>query len=430
MNKTKEYKIIVAHPGKQHSFQLAKALKKDNMLFKYITTVYIKKRSLTNILVKIFLKGDNKKKASTRITNDLNENDVVQFNEFYALITLFLSRIKILNKFYLHWTGWVASNFYKKVMRYAKKNNVDAVIVYDGYSDKHFEIIGDTNIISIMDVSIASRQYLKTIFEEEINKFGIKEIKESHYEYWNNKMMSEDLKGIKSCNHFLAPSKFVEKSLMYCGIQKNKIKIVPYGVDVKKFNINSNGKSKGKLKLIYVGQVSYRKGIHHLLQVVSLLDDVELTICGEYDENSQLYLTYKNFENIKFIGFVTRDILTMKYQESDIFVLASLGEGLALVGLEALACGLPLICTENTGVNDLIKDYENGIVIPASNKEALNNAINWFKENYEALPRMKEKARESALKYTWEVYHINVVKSIKNILENRENSSNEKNSTL
>lgn len=416
----KNYKIIVAHPGKQHSFQLAEALKKDNILFKYATTVYAKKWSLTNIFTKLFLRGDNFKKASTRKSNALDEDDIIQFNELYALITLILSRINILNKFYLHWTGWVASNFYKKVMIYAKKNKVDAVIVYDGYSNKHFEIIENTNIISIMDVSIASRKYLKTIFEAEIKEYGINKIKENHYEYWNRKMMDEDIRGIKTCKYFLAPSMFVKKSLLYCGIDENKIELVPYGVDVKKFNIDKKIIDKNKLKLIYVGQVSYRKGMHHLLEVVSLLEDVQLTICGGYEVDSDLYCKYSKYKNIIFEGFVTRDILKSKYQEADVFVLASLGEGLALVGLEALACGLPLICTENSGVNDLINNYENGIVIPASNQKALKDAIKWFEENRGYLPKMKQKAREVSIKYSWEIYHKNVAMSIRDILEREE----------
>lgn len=416
----KKYNIIVAHPGKQHSFELAEALKKEGLLFKYITTVYLKDKSITKIIYERLLKGNSFKKAATRKSLALDDNDVLQINEFYGLITLLLSRIHFLKKIYLHWSGWVASNFYKKVMKYAKLNKVDAVIVYDGYSNKHFEILNESNIIKIMDVSIAARKYLKNIFKQEIEKYNVKDIKAEHYEYWNPKMAQNDIKAISESDYFLVPSEFVKNSLVYCGINKKRIQKVPYGVNVNKFKPNYKSKSDNNLNLIYVGQINYRKGIHHLLKVVSSMKNVNLSLCGVYDENSMLYQKYKNNKNIKFEGFITRDILEKKYQEADVFVLASLGEGLALVGLEALACGLPLICTENTGVNDIIINYENGIVIPTSNEDALYDAINWFICNLESLPQIKKKARESALKYTWENYHTNVIVAIENIMKNRE----------
>ena len=68
-------KVIVVHPGKQHSFRLAEALKKDNMLLNYVTTVYDKKYSLTHLFGS-FLKGDNKKRFLTRKSEIFDENVV------------------------------------------------------------------------------------------------------------------------------------------------------------------------------------------------------------------------------------------------------------------------------------------------------------------------------------------------------------------
>ena len=56
------YKIIVAHPERQHSFYLASAMKKAGMLDKYITTIYDRPQSMTN-KIKRFLKGNNQKKG-------------------------------------------------------------------------------------------------------------------------------------------------------------------------------------------------------------------------------------------------------------------------------------------------------------------------------------------------------------------------------
>lgn len=81
-------KVIVAHPGKQHSFQLATALTKAGILDKYVTTVYLKPKSLTSILLKL-AKGDLGKKISTRKCETLKDNDVKTFNELGVIMTLF-----------------------------------------------------------------------------------------------------------------------------------------------------------------------------------------------------------------------------------------------------------------------------------------------------------------------------------------------------
>ena len=91
-----------------------------------------------------------------------------------------------------------------------------------------------------------------------------------------------------------------------------------------------------------------------------------------------IYLNYKNCSNIHFRGFVTHDILAQYYKNADVFVLPSLSEGFAQVSLEAMSCGLPVLCTKNSGCNDAVNNYETGIVIEPSNRKQLQDAISWF----------------------------------------------------
>ena len=100
-------------------------------------------------------------------------------------------------------------------------------------------------------------------------------------------------------------------------------------------------------------------------------------------------------------------------QDSDVFVLPSLAEGLAIVILESLASGLPVICTERSGGNDAITNYENGIVVKAGDEEDLYKAILWMRNNREKLPALSLKAHETAKDYTWDNYSCKLVKSLK-----------------
>ena len=86
-------KVIVAHPGRQHSFRVAKALKDGGMLYKYATTVYNKESSILMRIIKLFLNKDNYDRAQRRKCNDLKDDDVVQFCEIDGLLLLALQRI-------------------------------------------------------------------------------------------------------------------------------------------------------------------------------------------------------------------------------------------------------------------------------------------------------------------------------------------------
>ena len=85
--------IIVAHPFQQHSFKTANALKSEGNLFKYVTTVYLKKGTLTYFLAQKVLKGDNLKRVSGRKTEALDDIEVVTLSEWANLILLALQRI-------------------------------------------------------------------------------------------------------------------------------------------------------------------------------------------------------------------------------------------------------------------------------------------------------------------------------------------------
>ena len=94
-----EKKIIIAHPGRQHSFRVASELKKNDLLFKYITTVYDKDSSHIMKIVKKFISGDNLRRANGRKNEDISDEDVIQFCEISGLIEILLARFDKKKKF-------------------------------------------------------------------------------------------------------------------------------------------------------------------------------------------------------------------------------------------------------------------------------------------------------------------------------------------
>ncbi len=93
--------------------------------------------------------------------------------------------------------------------------------------------------------------------------------------------------------------------------------------------------------------------------------------------------------------------LVRLFQQADIFVLPSLAEGFGHVYLEALACGVPIICTDNTGGADIIRHGESGWILPAGDPVALADCLSWALAHRRHLREMREAARAVAEQYSW-----------------------------
>lgn len=412
-------KVIVAHAERQHSFFLATAMKEAGMLDKYITTIYDRPRSLTN-RVKRLLKGNTLKKASGRRCAALDDMEVVQINEFYNLVITFLSRFPVLRDLCRKLRNYNGRSFGVKVAKYAIKHNVDAVIMFDGYAYTCFEYLKKKapGIKCILDVTIMSRPFTRKVFDEIAERTQDPDLKKENFYLYDEEFLKNYQKEYDYGDFFLVGSQIVKKSVEFCGVDETAIVVNPYGVDIKKFFAVPKEKVSGPLKLIVVGQLNRRKGIHQLLEVVTKYssDDVTLDLIGGFESTSDIYLKYKDCENVKFHGFITHDTLYKMYQESHVFALPSFAEGMALVGLEALASGLPLLCSDCTGINDLVIQYENGIVTHAGDMNEIKAGIDWFRENMDRIPEMSINARKKAEEYSWEAYYKRTIEHINRFL--------------
>jgi glycosyltransferase involved in cell wall biosynthesis len=140
-----------------------------------------------------------------------------------------------------------------------------------------------------------------------------------------------------------------------------------------------------------------------------------LVIIGNIcDDARKLIKEYQNEESIRFVGFADP---REEYKQSDIFVFPSLEEGSALVTYEALASGLPLITTFNSG--SIIRDGKEGIIIPIRDVNAIKEKILYFYKNPKEIKKMAKNARKRVEEFTWKDYEKKVAQAYKKILKNR-----------
>ncbi|KSU82077.1 Glycosyltransferase involved in cell wall bisynthesis [Fictibacillus enclensis] len=226
-------------------------------------------------------------------------------------------------------------------------------------------------------------------------------------------MIKRKLKEYDIADYILVPSQFVYNSMLENGIKKEKLIYVPYGYDSSLFYRVPPALQNESLKLIFVGQIGYRKGVKYLLDAIANLKfnnyNVDLTLVGGIDKNFKDEL--KKYKDIyKHIDFISQNELLKLYNNSHIFILPSLCEGSAVVTYEALGCGLPLIVTNNTG--SVIENKKEGLIVQPSSVENIETAIKYFLNNPTEIERMSNNALKKAKEYTWEKYGERLVEQI------------------
>jgi glycosyltransferase involved in cell wall biosynthesis len=414
-------KVIVAHPERQHSFQLATALKKSGMLYKYVTTVYDKPSSFLMRLVKKFLGSNNLERANKRRCKALEDSDVVQFCEWQGMLALLILRIDRTLFFENWWRKYYNGCFQKNLAKYIikHKDEISAVISYDTSSDILFDIL-DRNapeIVKIIDHAHPSRFYLHDVYKTvDSGPFRITYESEAGGFLKDRKVAEKFKDEILKADFHIVASSFSKKAAMYSGVPENKIAVCPYGVDTNKFKPAPN-KNNSTFKVLFVGQVNQRKGIYQLLEAAKRLNgnDIQFDITGRGREfHAELYEPYRQYVN--FYGHVSFEQLLDLFANSHIFVFPTLGEGYGLVLLEALSAGLPVITTPNCAGTDIIKDGYNGFIVDAGDTEALQEKIIWFKNHPDTLKIMSNNAIASIQNYTWEHYYNKIVEAVKQMI--------------
>ncbi|HEX6384410.1 MAG TPA: glycosyltransferase family 4 protein [Anaerolineae bacterium] len=217
------------------------------------------------------------------------------------------------------------------------------------------------------------------------------------------------------------PSSFVYDSFLAEGFTADRLFLVPYGVDIDHFIPATKPPASDHFVLLFVGQVSLRKGIPYLLKAWQQLNlpQAKLWLAGRVAPNAEAFVAgYAGDATIRFLGHV-HDPRPL-YQQASAFVLPSIEEGSALVTYEAMASALPLIYTHNTGA--IARDGIEGIQIPIRDVDALAAAIERLYWQPELRWELGQNARRRAKAYTWQKAGEKLLAAYHAALERRQSS--------
>lgn len=192
--------------------------------------------------------------------------------------------------------------------------------------------------------------------------------------------------------------------LLSRGVKKDRIKIVPNGVDdvffTAKMNRNQNLEKKERKIILNVATLNRIKGQELLLNAIPNMknQDAEFWLVGPLEDSSkEIIEKAKGFPNVKIMGPKKKEELLQIYAQADIFVLPSKFEPFGIVALEAMAAGLPVVATKHGGTKNFVKKPFGLIIDPYDAKE-LANALDFFLEN----PYTSDEGYEKAKDYTWD----------------------------
>lgn len=189
-------------------------------------------------------------------------------------------------------------------------------------------------------------------------------------------------------------SQWARDSMVSRGVPKHKIEVLPQPVDLKRFQPQSrkNGVN-GPLRVCFVGILSPAKGFAYLTQAVKAVgaERAQLEIVGATGNRQTRRLFAKESAGI-LVTTAPGDPVPA-YRRAELFVLPSLHDGFGFVVAEAMACGLPVVVTEDCGAASLVQEGESGWIVPAGKVEPLAKAMNEALTRRHDLPRMGRNGR-------------------------------------
>jgi len=381
--------VSVSVGGKFHMFNLAQQLEKSGHL-KQLITSYPK--------FEVIKYGIPKNKINSVLVKEIIERGWNKLPYFFKNLynpQYFISEVFDRSaSFYLRKSDIVFGNssMFLHVMRKAK----------------------DLGAITVVERGSSHIKYQNKILEEEYEKFGIKSFKLAH-----SKIIEKELSEYEEADYISVPSLFVKKTFIEYEVPESKIIHNPYGVDLSWFR--QIPKEDNVFRIIFGGGLSLRKGTHYLLQAFAELNlpNAELLLIGP--ESDEIIPFLKKYEGkYKRLDYRPLKELYKYLSQGSVFVMPSLEEGLALVQPMAMACGLPIIATTNTGAEDIVRDGIDGFIIPIRDVDAIKEKILFLYNNSDIRSNMAKSAKERiSANFTWDDYGDRMIKNCEKMLKNR-----------
>lgn len=219
---------------------------------------------------------------------------------------------------------------------------------------------------------------------------------------------------LKNADAVIALTEDMKKAIKK--IYNRDVLVIPNGIDLEKFKdlskvtLRKGWKIEDEEKILtFVGTLRPFKGVEYLIRAMKIIRqknaDARLMLVGNGENREKLEKLVKELileEYVRFIGKVQNEEVPEYMVASDIFILPSLSEGFPVTVLEAMASGLPIIVTRVRGLQEIIKDGENGFLVEPKNPEQIAEKVLMLLEDEELRERISRNNKKRVNDYSWE----------------------------
>lgn len=399
-------KIIVAQLGARMNYAVSMILQRAGMLAHLYTDTYVGSGSPLHWLTKLdrvipeVVKPTAFRRLLQRRVDGLPPEKITAFNLFGLRASHALGQITDLAM--QEKAFWEYGRKFCNLLLQTEIPPADAVYClytaafllfnHEKFHNK-LKILEKTSTPEILEYDLFATEY--KLWPQWEPLYPDRELMQPFFELDRQEWISADL--------IICPSEWVAQGLEELGTPRKKVKVVPYGVDISRYRLDRQAwDGRRPLRVLFLGRVTLRKGVQYFAEALRRLNStrVEARIVGPVTVSPEGLQQLQEVAEV--VGPVIRGEVRGQYAWADLFVFPSICEGSAAVNYEALAAGLPVITTPNSG--SVVRDEVDGFIIPIRDPAALAEKIDFLASHPKLLAQMSQNARKRAKEFSWEEY--------------------------
>lgn len=331
--------------------------------------------------------GNYIRKLSEKLANNLNVQVAIAAPDDRKIKNVKIYTLKPSKK-----AVFVSHPEYQNAPKYSDLSGKEFTDIYQSFFNQIIDVVEDfkPDVIHVHHCSFLTwvANYIKSIY-------GISYVITAHgsdiYQATiDSRFLSLTRQGLDRSEYILSNSNWTNKWLLkvFGNKLKRKTRIIPCGVDLDAYPrdnkitiINKKYHLEDKKVVIFVGRLTWEKGVEYLLKAASKIKGEIFIIGGGAEKENLVEMAEKmKLKNVHFLGYFGKEYINELrefYKRADCVVLPSVcDEGLGIVLLEAMASETPVVATNKGGIPLAVKDGKTGYLVRARSGEALAKAIN------------------------------------------------------
>ncbi len=406
---------VVANPGGARWMRaIARALAEAGVLRAYITPVVIGSRTeagLRRVPGKIGcrLRDDFTRRSSPEgVPPELVERTSTARELVHVATTRAIASPRFRDRLVL----WRGRGFDRQVARRLRPDD-GAVIAAPVASPATFTRAHALGIAALLDFPIAHHRFAEPILREEA-ELAPAYARTLQFVDLPGSMSKRMDQAIALADRIFVLSSFQARTFAASGVSPERLFVNPPGVDLELFRPHPR-RENDTFRVIFGGQITQRKGISYLIEGFcrARIPRSELVLLGRTVGTSA---PWASKTGVRHVPHGPRRELPLHYSRSDVFVLPSIVEGFGQMALEAMACAIPVIVSENTFAHDVITDGVDGFVVPIRSADAITERLRYLYANPGTREAMGRAARRRSEEFTWGRYGARAVAAVREAL--------------